>query len=60
MAVSMVLMGGGLAGAEAQDLLGVLQQKTEGNLEAVEQALLDGQLTELRFLFVRRKEGAPG
>lgn len=50
------------AARETIDLLDELRRKTEGNLDPKERELLDGQLTELRFLFVRRKEeeGAPG
>ena len=35
------------------DLLGVLQTKTQGNLEEEEQKLLDGMLNELRMAFVQ-------
>jgi len=49
------------AAKEAIDLLTALQEKTRGNLEPPEQDLLDQQLTELRFLFLRRtQEGTPG
>ncbi len=35
------------------DLLGVLQEKTRGNLTADEQRLIENGLTELRFRFVQ-------
>lgn len=35
------------------DLLGVLEQKTRGNLSMEEQRLLENGLTELRFRFVQ-------
>ncbi len=35
------------------DLLGMLQEKTRGNLTAEEQRLLENGLTELRFRFVQ-------
>ena len=35
------------------DLLGMLQQKTRGNLSIEEQRLLENSLTELRFRFVQ-------
>ena len=35
------------------DLLGVLQEKTKGNLTMEEQRLLENGLTELRFRFVQ-------
>jgi hypothetical protein len=35
------------------DMLGVLQEKTKGNLELPEQRLLENSLTELRFRFVQ-------
>lgn len=37
----------------AIDLLGVLQDKTKGNLALEEQRLLENSLTELRFRFVQ-------
>lgn len=40
------------------DLLGVLQQKTRGNLSLEEQRLLDNSLTELRFRYVQAVEKA--
>jgi hypothetical protein len=46
------------------DLLGVLEQKTKGNLSIEEQRLLENGLTELRFRFVQvtdelKKKAAP-
>jgi uncharacterized protein DUF1844 len=46
------------------DLLGVLQEKTKGNLSAEEQRLIENGLTELRFRFVQvsdemKKRNAP-
>lgn len=38
------------------DLLGVLQEKTKGNLSMEEQRLLENSLTELRFRFVQATE----
>jgi hypothetical protein len=35
------------------DLLGVLQEKTKGNLTLEEQRLLDNSLTELRFRYIQ-------
>jgi len=35
------------------DLLGMLQEKTQGNLSVEEQRLLENGLTELRFRFVQ-------
>ena len=35
------------------DMLGVLQQKTKGNLDLDEQRLLENSLTELRFRYVQ-------
>ncbi len=34
------------------DMLGVIQEKTKGNLSEEEQKMLDGTITELRFQFV--------
>lgn len=49
------------------DILGVLQEKTKGNLSVEEQRLLENGLTELRFRFIqvsdelkRRAEPAAG
>jgi hypothetical protein len=41
------------------DTLGMLQEKTKGQLEDDERLLLDGLLTELRLRFVKQG-GAPG
>jgi len=38
------------------DLLGVLQEKTKGNLTLEEQRLLENSMTELRFRFVQALE----
>ena len=38
------------------DMLGVLQEKTRGNLSVEEQRLLENGLTELRFRFVQVSE----
>lgn len=38
------------------DLLGVLQEKTKGNLSMEEQRLLENSLTELRFRFIQVSE----
>jgi hypothetical protein len=38
------------------DLMGVLKDKTKGNLELEEQRLLENSLTELRFRFVQVSE----
>ena len=38
------------------DLLGVLQEKTKGNLTAEEQRLIENGLTELRFRYVQVSE----
>lgn len=38
------------------DLLGMLQEKTRGNLSIEEQRALDNSVTELRFRFVQAKE----
>ena len=40
------------------DMLGVLQEKTKGNLQLEEQRLLENSLTELRFRFVQVSEDA--
>lgn len=39
------------------DLLGVLQEKTKGNLSQEEESLLDGVLYELRMKYVSRTQG---
>lgn len=38
------------------DLLGVLHEKTKGNLSLEEKRLLENSLTELRFRYVQAKE----
>ena len=40
------------------DMLGVLQEKTKGNLTLEEQRLLENSLTELRFRYVQALEGS--
>ncbi|MBZ5578429.1 MAG: DUF1844 domain-containing protein [Acidobacteriia bacterium] len=40
------------------DLMGVLLEKTKGNLSLEEHRLLENSLTELRFRFVQVSEGA--
>jgi hypothetical protein len=40
------------------DLLGMLQQKTKGNLTTEEQRALDNSVTELQFRFVQAKQAA--
>jgi hypothetical protein len=40
------------------DLLGVLQEKTKGNLSLEEDRMLGNSLTELRFRFVQAQEKA--
>jgi hypothetical protein len=42
------------------DLMGVLLEKTKGNLTLDEQRLLENSLTELRFRFVQTSEEAGG
>lgn len=39
------------------DILGMLREKTKGNLSRDEQALLDGILYNLRMLYIRSAEG---
>jgi hypothetical protein len=41
----------------AIDLLGILQEKTKGNLSLDEQRLLENSLTELRFRYVQAAQG---
>lgn len=41
------------------DLIGVLQEKTRGNLNLEEQRLIENTLTELRFRFVQTMESHP-
>ncbi len=38
------------------DMLGVLAEKTKGNLDIEEQRLIENSLTELRFRFVQVSE----
>ncbi len=45
------------AAKQTIDLLSILKTKTEGNLTADEQQLLDGILYELRMRFVKEKSG---
>ena len=42
------------------DLIGLLKQKTEGNLDAEEQRLVETVLYELRTRWLAQKGGAPG
>ncbi len=44
------------AARHAIDLLGILQEKTRGNLTLEEQRLLENSLTELRFRYVQTVE----
>jgi hypothetical protein len=44
------------AARHAIDLLGILQEKTKGNLTLEEQRLLENSLTELRFRYVQASE----
>ena len=41
------------------DMLGMLAEKTRGNLSLDEQRLIENSLTELRFRFVQASEAAP-
>ena len=45
------------AAKHAIDLLEILEQKTKGNLEAQEMALLSHVLWDLRLAYVQEKEG---
>ena len=40
------------------DLLGVIEEKTKGNLTDMERAMLQGALTDLRMAYVETKEKA--
>lgn len=40
------------------DLLGLVEEKTKGNLDAEEQKLLESMLYELRMRYARRAAGA--
>jgi Domain of unknown function (DUF1844) len=42
------------------DILGMLQEKTKGNLSAEEARFLDNLLLDLRLRFVTRSSGKPG
>jgi hypothetical protein len=42
----------------AIDLLGILQEKTKGNLSASEQRLIENSLTELRFRYLQASGNA--
>lgn len=49
-----------LVGARhAIDMLGMLQDKTKGNLTSEEQRLIENSLTELRFRFVQASQAPP-
>jgi Domain of unknown function (DUF1844) len=47
-----------IAAKQTIDILGLLQTKTEGNLDKDEKSLLDGLLFELRMRYVKEK-GSP-
>ena len=47
------------AARHAIDMLGMLSEKTRGNLSIEEQRLIENSLTELRFRFVQVSENAP-
>ena len=47
------------AARHAIDMLGMLAEKTRGNLSVEEQRLIENSLTELRFRFVQASESAP-
>ena len=47
------------AARHAIDMLGMLADKTRGNLSMDEQRLIENSLTELRFRFVQVSESAP-
>jgi DNA-nicking Smr family endonuclease len=47
-----------IAAKQTIDILGLLQSKTEGNLDENEKSLLDGLLFELRMRYVKEK-GSP-
>ena len=46
------------AARHAIDMLGMLAEKTHGNLSLDEQRLIENSLTELRFRFVQASESA--
>jgi uncharacterized protein DUF1844 len=47
------------AARHAIDMLGMLAEKTRGNLSLEEQRLIENSLTELRFRFVQVSESGP-
>jgi len=47
------------AARHAIDMLGMLAEKTRGNLSVEEQRLIENSLTELRFRFVQASESVP-
>ena len=47
------------AARHAIDMLGMLAEKTRGNLSVEEQRLIENSLTELRFRFVQGSESMP-
>lgn len=47
-----------LAAKQTIDLLGMIQEKTQGNLDASEKELLEGVLSEARMRFVRERDKA--
>ncbi len=47
------------AARHAIDMLGMLADKTKGNLSVEEQRLIENSLTELRFRFVQVSESGP-
>jgi hypothetical protein len=47
------------AARHAIDMLGMLAEKTRGNLSVEEQRLIENSLTELRFRFVQVSESSP-
>jgi hypothetical protein len=47
------------AARHAIDLLGMISEKTKGNLSLEEQRLVENSLTELRFRFVQVSEAKP-
>ena len=47
------------AARHAIDMLGMLAEKTRGNLSIEEQRLIENSLTELRFRFVQVSESSP-
>ena len=48
-----------VAARQTIDLLGVLEEKTRGNLSEREQGMLEQVLTELRLAYVQVTGGAP-